>query len=64
MVFRILPPEFRAKARAEGPRGNRALHFPLHPRAPPDQNPEASHFGLSSAILCMNRGSSLSPRRK
>ena len=25
MVFRILPHEFRAKARAEGPSGNRAL---------------------------------------
>ena len=29
MVFRILPPEFRAKARAEGPCGKRAL--PSHP---------------------------------
>jgi hypothetical protein len=41
MAFRILPHEFRAKASAEGPCGNRAL--PLEPfneeTQPPSQPP-------------------------
>ena len=28
-MFRILPPDFRATASAEGPRGNRPLHYQL-----------------------------------
>jgi hypothetical protein len=32
VVFRILPPKFRAKPRPEGPGGNRALPIePFHP---------------------------------
>jgi hypothetical protein len=34
MVFRILLREFRAKARAEGPRGNRALRGMLADQPP------------------------------
>ncbi len=46
MVFRILPPEFRAKARAEGPSGNRALH---EPRIQRGGNPVSSRPGLAES---------------
>jgi hypothetical protein len=52
VLTRILPPEFRAKARAEGPSGNRAL---LENRSSQFPGPFSGSFSLSRVRISAAR---------
>ena len=57
MVFRILPHEFKAKARSEGPSGNRALRREIDPKDADTQIPPS--FGTLPLEDSLNNAGSM-----